>query len=312
MSISVIIPVYNGSRFLAETIESVRRQTHADWELVLVDDGSTDSSREIADSFAARDSRIRLIAQRNQGGGAARARGAAESDPAREHLLFLDHDDALSPDALESLLAAIRSTPDAVAAHGRILEIGADGEPAGDDPRGLPLCRRGVRGGRLVVWSDSEPTTLEVLVFANCIISFGCCLVSRRGLAAAGGIRPRMWPVDDHDLWLRLAAVGPIAYVPRPLLLYRRHGANESADEQRMHEACRRLQAGFLSYEGFSPAQRALVREGFRHSYLAKFEYARARLRRGDLKGFALDMARGFAQASRYRRAVREARSAAP
>lgn len=311
MSVSVIVPIYNGSRFLTDTIESVRAQTHADWELILVDDGSTDDSREIAAGFEKQDPRIRLVTQRNQGGGAARMRGAAKSDPAREYVLFLDHDDSLAPDALELLLSAARSTPGAVAAHGRILEIGPDGKPTGDDMRGMPLGRRGVRGGRLEEWADSEPTTLEVLVFANCIISFGSCLISRRALLEAGGIRPDMWPVDDHDLWLRLAGVGPIAYVPRPVLMYRRHGANESANEQRMHEACRNLQVGFLTYPGFTKSQRELVRQGFRHSYLAKFDYARTRLRGGDLKGFLIDVARGAAQASRYRRALRQARSVA-
>jgi glycosyltransferase involved in cell wall biosynthesis len=311
MSVSVIVPIFNGSRFLAETIESVCRQTHPNWELILVDDGSTDSSREIAATLAASDSRIRLVCQQNQGGGAARARGAVESDPTREFLLFLDHDDMLVPDALESLLLSARSVPGAVGAHGRIREIGPNGEPTGDDPRGLPLGRRGVRGGRLAAWNDSEPTTLEVLVFANCIISFGSCLVSRRAFNEAGGVRPGMWPVDDHDLWLRLAGVGPIVYLPRPVLLYRQHGANESANDQRMQAACRSLQSGFLSYPGFTSAQRELVREGFRHSYRVKFEYARQRLRLGDLKGFAMNVARGVAQASRYRRAVRQARLSA-
>src|SRR5205823_6163014 len=78
MRVSVVIPTYNGERFLSQTIESVLAQTISDWELIIVDDESLDSSLAIARAYANRDARIRVACQANAGVGAARNRGLAE------------------------------------------------------------------------------------------------------------------------------------------------------------------------------------------------------------------------------------------
>ena len=91
--ISIIVPVYNNSLFLDECVKSVLSQTYYDWELILVDDGSTDDSGEICDSWTMKDDRIRTIHQINAGVSAARNRGILESKG--DYLMFLDSDDAL-------------------------------------------------------------------------------------------------------------------------------------------------------------------------------------------------------------------------
>src|ERR1039457_6418785 len=98
-SISVIIPAYNAELFLGQAIESVINQTHTNWEVIIVDDGSTDSTFSIASEFVHRDSRIRLIRQNNAGASSARNYGFAESSPSSEYVLFLDADDVLAPNA---------------------------------------------------------------------------------------------------------------------------------------------------------------------------------------------------------------------
>lgn len=102
--ISVIIPVYNGERYLAATIESVLAQTYQDYELILVDDGSTDRSPAICEEYAARDSRIKVIHQAN--GGAAHARDVGVQN-AGDHtgIVFLDADDLFHPRMLEDMAA---------------------------------------------------------------------------------------------------------------------------------------------------------------------------------------------------------------
>ena len=98
--VSVITPVYNSEKFLGETIQSIQKQTYAHWELFLVDDGSTDRSMEIAESFAKKDSRISIIQlQTNQGAAGARNEGINCANG--KYVAFLDSDDLWMPEKLE-------------------------------------------------------------------------------------------------------------------------------------------------------------------------------------------------------------------
>lgn len=98
---SIILPVFNGQEFLQETIESVRNQTFLDWELIIVNDGSTDSTEKIALDYAKYDSRIKIVNQANLGLSSARNTGIAHCDG--ELFGFLDADDKLLPDCLETI-----------------------------------------------------------------------------------------------------------------------------------------------------------------------------------------------------------------
>ena len=103
--VSVIMPVYNTLSFLTTAIESVIHQTYPDWELILIDDGSTDGSEALCDKYAADDPRIHVIHQENRGVSAARNAGIFAA--AGSYLQFLDSDDWLSADALETLVQTI-------------------------------------------------------------------------------------------------------------------------------------------------------------------------------------------------------------
>lgn len=105
-TVSVIIPVYNAERYLTQCLDSVLGQTLQDIEVICVDDGSTDGSVAILKSYAARDSRVRLIRQKNGGAGAARNQGLREATG--EYLSFLDSDDFFEPDMLEKAVARAR------------------------------------------------------------------------------------------------------------------------------------------------------------------------------------------------------------
>ncbi len=105
--ISVIVPVYNGGRYLRNCIESILQQTHPHIQHILVDDGSTDGSGEICDELARRDSRITVIHQPN--GGVSAARNAGLTRSTGDYLTFVDADDALVPHALETALNNLQS-----------------------------------------------------------------------------------------------------------------------------------------------------------------------------------------------------------
>lgn len=106
--VSVIVPVYNAGRFVDEAVASVTAQTFTDWELILVDDGSTDDSGRRCDEAAASDSRIRVIHKPN--GGLSDARNAGIDEAGGEWIVFLDADDRLDPRALELMTAEAAST----------------------------------------------------------------------------------------------------------------------------------------------------------------------------------------------------------
>ena len=105
--ISVIVPVYMVEKYLEKCIRSVLGQTYADFELILVDDGSTDGSSRICESFSEEDGRIKLIRQEN--GGLSFARNAGLAQASGEYVFFLDSDDYLEPDALEHLMNAMET-----------------------------------------------------------------------------------------------------------------------------------------------------------------------------------------------------------
>ena len=117
-AVTVIIPVFNAADYLDECLNSVFAQTFTDYELILVDDGSSDGSGEICDAFAARDPRVRVIHQTNAGQSAARNRGVRETKT--ELICFIDADDAVNPALLESFVRLLRETGAGAAVCARV------------------------------------------------------------------------------------------------------------------------------------------------------------------------------------------------
>lgn len=110
--ISIIVPVYNVEEYLEECLESIRQQTFTDIEVILVNDGSTDGSREICERYCEKDIRFRLINQENQGQSVARNRGVEES--VGQYIMFVDSDDVINTNVLEVLLPYMKTDVDMV------------------------------------------------------------------------------------------------------------------------------------------------------------------------------------------------------
>ncbi|MFI5827933.1 CDP-glycerol glycerophosphotransferase family protein [Streptomyces sp. NPDC051578] len=108
--LSIVVPVYNVELYLDECLESIAAQTFEDFEVVLIDDGSTDASAAIGEAFAARDDRFRLVRQKNAGLGAARNAGARHISEGSEYLAFVDSDDTMPTDAYQRLIEALDET----------------------------------------------------------------------------------------------------------------------------------------------------------------------------------------------------------
>lgn len=127
--ISVIIPVYNTERFLRRCVDSVLAQTFEDFELFLINDGSTDSSPEICEEYAARDSRVQVLHQKNQGQSVARNNAIARMTG--QWVLFCDSDDWIHPESLERLYNAAMQ-------YDTKISIAGYAETTGEDPEILP------------------------------------------------------------------------------------------------------------------------------------------------------------------------------
>jgi Glycosyl transferase family 2 len=197
--VSVIMPVYNGERFLQESIRSVLAQTFRDWELIAVDDGSTDQSGRILENFQ-RDRRLRVI-RLKQNQGTAIARNAAVSNSDCEYLAFLDADDAADPRRLKIQIEYLDSRPHVAVAASRALVL-----------RGHTKSRQQLSGLRPI---DIGPT----LLFRNCIVHSS--VLMRRSLWEP--YRSEFEPAEDYDLWARLAANAGFVVLCNVLVTYRDH-----------------------------------------------------------------------------------------
>ncbi len=192
---SVIIPVYNRPVPLRRAIESVLAQNFSDYELVVVDDGSTDDTAAIARSFPA----VRYVHQHNRGVSAARNRGAAESSA--PYLAFLDSDDEWLPE-----------------------KLGVQHEFIGRNPSILihQTDEIWIRRGRRVnpknrhrkPWGDIFIPSLDL-----CLVSPSAVVIRRSLFERSGGFDERLKVCEDYDLWLRIAFDEPVGLIDRKLVV---------------------------------------------------------------------------------------------
>ena len=208
-SVSVVIPARDAAATLPATLGSLRAQSCAAWEAIVVNDGSRDATGALAARAAAEDRRVRLLSRRDAGG-ASDARNAGLAAAAAEWVLFLDADDVLEPPARLRLLAALDDDPV------------ADAAPGGwwwTDPAGRLLAE-----GHADPLPDLFPALARYCVFATTSV----CLVRAALVREVGGFDRALRTSEDFDLWQRVARAGArFAAVPETVVRYRlRPGAS--------------------------------------------------------------------------------------
>jgi glycosyltransferase involved in cell wall biosynthesis len=208
---SVIIPVFNGGRYLERTIESALDQTFPNFELILVDDGSTDDAVDRARSI--KDSRISILSQANAGAPTALNRGISVARG--EYIAFLDSDDLWARDKLQSHLESFVAHPEVDLTFTGLVYVDPD-----DQVLGLP--RRRPRG-----YFNFDQLFVDYTIGCSSAIA-----VRKNAVAAAGGFDPAMLYLFDLDLVLRVSRLrsSNILGIPAPLTLYRRHPAQQTSD----------------------------------------------------------------------------------
>lgn len=234
--VSIIIPAFNATRWLPDTVASVREQSFQEWELILIDDGSTDETASLMFQMAAADSRIRVVQQANAGHCAARNIGFFHAGETSPYVIFLDADDLWEVDALETLVTLLGQHPQACGAYGCSRFINQHGQ----------FYRKGElesyhreryqvgRNGTLETVAAHEPTTFRVLSIYAPIVTVGSVLLRKSDVARKGLFDVQLNGYEDWDQWVRLVQDSYLAWSEKPVLRYRQHDANMSKDGRRL------------------------------------------------------------------------------
>jgi glycosyltransferase involved in cell wall biosynthesis len=218
--ISVIIPAYNNEKTIRETIESVLNQSFRDWEIIIINDCSTDSTLEIISSI--QDDRIKVFSYPNAGVSVSRNRGFYLSKG--EFIAFLDADDLWTPDKLESQLKALQANPQAAIAYSWIDRIDESG--------------KFVTKGN---YKNFSGNIYPHLIVQNFLETASNALIRAEALKAVGNFDSALTPAEDWDMYLRLAENYHFVVVPRPQILYRLTANSQSTNMLKMEAVGRKI-----------------------------------------------------------------------
>ena len=213
-SYSVVMPAYNSAATIGRAIESVIDQTFTDWRLVVVDDGSGDSTAEVAQRYAETDRRITVIRQRNVGPGAARNAGFGV-DGSADLVAFLDSDDEFRPEYLDEMDKFIRAHPEHDVYHPNLRVIAASGSVT-----------------RFSSQDESISFGLEDLL-RGCVIAVGGAVIRLDLLRRLGGFQEDIH-CEDYDFWLRAFSHGARSlYLPLELYVYHQESSGRRSQDTR-------------------------------------------------------------------------------
>lgn len=213
--VSVIIPCHNQARFLGEAIESALQQTYQHLEVIVVDDGSTDHTSDVAAGYP----KVVTIRQENQGVSAARNNGIRASSGS--YLVFLDSDDRLLPHALRVGMKHLLDHAECAFVFGRHRDIAADGTVLSTIP---------------FVGIERDP--YRQLLRYNCVYTPSIAMFRRDLFDTIAGFDPLFGGAEDYDLYLRVARKFPILSHDEIVAEYRRHESNRTGDNAHMLKVC--------------------------------------------------------------------------
>lgn len=204
MHLAVVMPVFNAGRFLRESMDSVLNQTYRDFVFIVCDDGSTDDSLSILEEYARRDSRLRVLRNKeNLGIPLTRNKLLAAIPPECDYLALMDSDDVCMPDRLERQMKFL-------ADHPELCGIGSSLEIIDEDSRTTGFRRY-----------PTSPEEIRRLMPDRNVISQSSLMLRRADFDAVGGYRPGLACCEDYDCWLRMLEKYDFANLPDPVLKYR-------------------------------------------------------------------------------------------
>lgn len=284
--ISIVTPTYNSGSYLAHTVASVLGQSIGEWELILVDDGSSDGTAERAEAWCDADPRIRFLRQDHRGGNHARNLGLARCSVSSWAVAFLDHDDVLESTALRTLGGRLKAHPEAVAAYGIAGYIDEGGHPYDGGLEAWTRSRLEVTARGLVAVEPSRNTGFGVLALGNRIPTPGQVLIRRSALEQTGGWDAETSSAADYDLWVRLSLLGDFLFIDERVIGWRQHAGNLSKQNRQVERSLVMTRRKVASDRRLTSAQRKLVLMGYKYTQLSmmrtRMNWAIAYLRRGE------------------------------
>lgn len=241
--VSVIIPTYNRGRVIKEAIDSVLAQDYTEFELIVVDDGSTDHTSDVLDSYR---NVIKVLSQKNKGVSAARNRGIAEASG--KFIAFLDSDDLWLPQKLSTQVEFFNKTPDALICQTEEVWIR-------NGLRVNPKKRHKKPSGMIFKLS------LEL-----CLVSPSAVMIKRSLFDRVGEFDETLPACEDYDLWLRISSRFPIYLVDTPLIIKRgghddQLSSRAGLDKFRIKAIEKIIKSGFLSDDQHQAAVKTLKKK---------------------------------------------------
>lgn len=203
-AVSILLATYNRADYIAEAIESVLAQTFTDWELLIIDDGSTDATRAVVAPYAAAHANIRYGYQSNRGLAATRQEGVARCRG--RYLALLDDDDQYLPCKLERQVAFLDAHPELGLVYSYV--------DVTDE------------AWRVLQRAPERPARSFLELIDACTIYTASVLARRACFDRLGSFRSNLPFIHDDEMWLRLSRAYPIAFVPECVGRYRRHATN--------------------------------------------------------------------------------------
>ncbi len=284
--VSVIIPAFNCAPYLSQTIDSILGQDWGDVELIVVDDGSTDATPDVAASYG---SRLRLLTQKNSGVCMARNRGIDEATG--EFICLMDHDDFWFPWKLSRQMAAFSKFPTAgvVFSSFTLWHRGSDGDFRTPDEMVSDLEPDGIDAG-YTGW-------IYHLLLLDCWILTSTAMLRREVFDRCGRFDPDLPYSEDWDLWLRVSREFEFVKLQRPTTLYRQHPQQGNRLARLIDYRTELLRTAVARWGYCSPDGRCLDERRFRQQ-LAKYhaDFAFGQVRGGNLALAVRSLANAWAQ----------------
>ena len=233
-SITVLMPAYNAEDYIAEAIESVLCQTFADFELLIINDGSTDSTKQIIASF--HDSRIRLIDQENKGISAALNDGLQHAKA--KYIARFDADDICRNDRLQKQYEFLLFNPDYII-------VGSDAEYISET------------GDHLCFFSSKGHTHEEIMkdIYSACPLTHSSVMYKKQIVLRCGGYPVHAHTFEDYLLWIQICSYGKICNLSEPLIKVRFSPASVTIDEQWRGRRFRKLKTKIIKQGFITKAQ---------------------------------------------------------
>jgi glycosyltransferase involved in cell wall biosynthesis len=231
VKVSVIIPNYNHARFLRRRIESVLCQTYQDFELILLDDCSTDDSRSMLSAYA-EDPRVRMEFNEKNSGSTFKQWNKGVRLARGEYVWIAESDDYADERLLEKLVARLDSEPSAVFSYCRSWLVSADGEISGF--LDSYLTDLDTQRWTADFWADGREECQNYLVHRNTVANASAVLFRREVYERVGGADESLVLSGDWKLWVAMALTGRIAYLGEPLNYYRFHDTSVRAKSQQL------------------------------------------------------------------------------